>query len=173
MTLFWYISSLSPPSDSFDLFVSTDNNTKITFDRTNIAWDTDRSIRFQNPGGSVNLSADTLINTTMPPNWPKNLSEITGGLQNESLMVWFRVSAFPWFRKLYGRPAVNGNENAMLPSGNYSILLTYSILTYVVPTVYNMTHSTVKPPIKDTLEEDKPPNKGHTKCTLVYTLCTK
>ena len=25
----------------------------------------------------------------------------------------------------------------------------------------------MKPPIKDTLKEDKPPNKGHTKCTLV------
>ena len=28
---------------------------------------------------------------------------------------------------------------------------------------------TVKPPIKDILKEDKLPNKGHTKCTLVYT----
>lgn len=135
MTLSWYISSLSPPSspvtDSFDLFTSTDNETDIiTLDRTNIAWDTDRSVRFQNPGGSVNLSADTLVDTTMPPNWPKNLSEIAGGLQNESLMVWFRVSAFPWFRKLYGRPAVNGIENVILPSGNYSILLTYSILSW-------------------------------------------
>ena len=29
---------------------------------------------------------------------------------------------------------------------------------------------TVKPPIKDTPKEDKPPSKGHTICTLVYTL---
>ena len=29
---------------------------------------------------------------------------------------------------------------------------------------------TVKPPIKDTSKEDKPPNKGHTICILVYTL---
>ena len=28
----------------------------------------------------------------------------------------------------------------------------------------------MKPPIKDTLKEDKPPNKGHTKSTLVHTL---
>ena len=33
--------------------------------------------------------------------------------------------------------------------------------------------STVKPPLKDTPKEDKPPNKGHTICTLVYTLCTE
>ncbi len=30
--------------------------------------------------------------------------------------------------------------------------------------------ATVKPPIKDTPREDKPPNKGQTKSTLVYTL---
>ena len=32
---------------------------------------------------------------------------------------------------------------------------------------------TVKPPIKDTPKEDKPPNKGQAKSTLVYTLYTK
>ncbi len=61
----------------------------------------------------------------MPPNWSGNLSTIPGGLQNESLMVWFRVSAFPWFKKLYGRPAV---QSTVLTKGNYSFLLTYSIL---------------------------------------------
>ena len=30
--------------------------------------------------------------------------------------------------------------------------------------------STVEPPIKDTLKEDKPPYKGWCKCTLEYTL---
>ena len=30
--------------------------------------------------------------------------------------------------------------------------------------------STVRPPIKDTLKEDKPPNKGQAESTLVYTL---
>ena len=31
----------------------------------------------------------------------------------------------------------------------------------------------VKPPIKDTLKEDKPPNKGQAESTLVYTLYRK
>ena len=31
----------------------------------------------------------------------------------------------------------------------------------------------MKPPIKDTPKEDKPPNKGQTESTLVYTLCRK
>ena len=33
--------------------------------------------------------------------------------------------------------------------------------------------TTVKPPIKDTLKEDKPPNKGQAESTLVYTLYGK
>ena len=33
--------------------------------------------------------------------------------------------------------------------------------------------STVKPPIKDTPKEDKPPNKGQAESTLVYTLYKK
>ena len=33
--------------------------------------------------------------------------------------------------------------------------------------------STVKPPIKDTPKEDKPPNKGQAESTLVYTLYRK
>ena len=32
---------------------------------------------------------------------------------------------------------------------------------------------TVKPPIKDTLKEDKPPNKGQAKRTNMYTLYRK
>ena len=33
--------------------------------------------------------------------------------------------------------------------------------------------TTVKPLIKDTPKEDKPPNKGQSRNTVVYTLCTK
>ena len=33
--------------------------------------------------------------------------------------------------------------------------------------------NTVKPPIKDTLKEDKPPNKGQAESALVYTLYRK
>ena len=100
----------------------------VTLDRTNIAWETDRTIRFRNPGGAENVSVEDLEGTVRPPNWPYNLTEIPGGLQNESFMVWFRVSAFPWFTKLYGRPAVNGTMDTNLPAGNYSVVLTYSIL---------------------------------------------
>ena len=113
--------------DSLDLFSSVDSNVSVTINRTNIAWNSDRTVRFRNPERADELNPDTLNGTTMPPNWPRNLSAVPGGLQNESLMVWFRVSAFPWFRKLYGRPEVNGVQSE-LPAGNYTISLTYSIL---------------------------------------------
>lgn len=115
-------------SDSFDFFGSVNGQTNVTLSRTNIAWNTDRSIRFQNPDGNPNISKDDLVDTVMPPNWPQDLSDINGGLQNESLMVWFRVAAFPWFKKLYGRPSVNGDEQGTLTKGNYTVFLTYSIL---------------------------------------------
>ncbi len=110
-------------------------NVTVSLNRSNIAWETDRTIRFRNPDGDDQVSPESLNDTVQPPSWLYNLSEIEGGLQNESLMVWFRVSAFPWFKKLYGRPSVsvngsvNGSEADILPSGNYSIVLTYSILT--------------------------------------------
>jgi len=121
------------PSDSFDRFEglndnNNNNNNNVTLDRTNIAWSTDRSIRFRNPEGRNNVSFDDLKDTIMPPNWPRSLAEIGNGLQNESLMVWYRVAAFPWFKKLYGRPSVNGVQSESLPAGNYTITLTYSIL---------------------------------------------
>jgi hypothetical protein len=77
-------------------------------------------VRFRNP---QDLPA-ALDGTAMPPNWPYNLSdaEIGTGLDNESLIVWFRVSAFPWFRKLYAHPQ---DKEDLLP-GNYSMLITYN-----------------------------------------------
>ena len=56
--------------------------------------------------------------------WVVCLAGIDGGLENESLIVWYRVSAFPWFRKLYAHP--RGEQD--LPPGDYSMLITYSIL---------------------------------------------
>ena len=104
-------------------------------DRRNIAWDTDRDIRFRNPNGNVNISEDDLVGTVRPPNWPKDLSKIPGGLTNESLIVWFRVSAFPLFRKLYGRLVIDDGEpgRTELPAGSYALNITYSILFQQIP----------------------------------------
>ena len=104
-------------------------------------------IRFQNPGGGDYFNESDGNGTVMPPFWLRDLANLAGinsttdginsttnanfssaGLHNESLIVWFRVSAFPWFRKLYGRLWVDGVLGGELPAGNYSVTLTYSIL---------------------------------------------
>ena len=81
------------------------------------------------------MMENELENTIMPPFWLRDLADLpnnssipSAGLRNESLIVWFRVSAFPWFRKLYGRVTVDGNLGGVLPAGDYSVTLTYSIL---------------------------------------------
>lgn len=61
--------------------------------------------------------------TALPPNW---LTLIDHGQRNESFMVWFRVAAFPVFRKLYGRIAPPNDEP--LRAGNYTIDVVYSML---------------------------------------------
>ena len=58
--------------------------------------------------------------TILPPNW---LRYIDNGQRNESYMVWFRVSAFPNFRKLLGRV-----ENDTVAAGTYTLNVVYSIL---------------------------------------------
>lgn len=127
------VCTLFLSSDSFDYFYGEGSSSNVNIgeiDRTNIAWDTDRDIRFRNPNGNANISADDLIGTVRPPNWPRPLNNISGGLTNESLIVWFRVSAFPLFRKLYGRLVIGDGEPGQteLPAGTYFLNITYSIL---------------------------------------------
>ncbi|CAI8017185.1 Cell cycle control protein 50A [Geodia barretti] len=105
-------------NDSFHYLHNEELNETIDLSRNNIAWKTDREVRFRNDS---NLAAD-LEGTNRPPNWPYNVSEIGDGLGNESLIVWFRASAFPWFRKLYAHP--RGDTD--LRPGNYSLLITYN-----------------------------------------------
>lgn len=100
-------------------------------DRNNIAWETDRNVRFRNPNGNVDITWQDIEGTVRPPNWPQNISSIPGGLTNESLIVWFRVSAFPLFRKLYGRVVIDNGEPGQteIPAGSYALNITYSILS--------------------------------------------
>ncbi len=82
---------------------------------TNIAWDSDRNTVFGNSSGVDSR------NVSKPPNWPTKITDVTDGLQNEALIVWFRVSAFPWFRKLYGRIHTN------MPADTYTVSISYCI----------------------------------------------
>lgn len=73
--------------------------------------------------------------TAKPINWSRPVydldpqDESNNGFQNEDLIVWMRTAALPTFRKLYRR--VDHNKKGFmtgLPSGNYSLKITYRIL---------------------------------------------
>ena len=95
----------------------------LTYDRTDISWQSDRDTRFQNKNGDTTIPDS---NNVQPKNWQRNITELPNSLQNEDLIVWFRVSAFPNFIKLYARIRVDNRDS--LPAGNYTLNVNYSIL---------------------------------------------
>lgn len=98
----------------------TINGTSYTINTNNIAWETDRDVRFNNSAANPpHLSPGQV---EKPPNWPTGILGVLNGLNNESLIVWFRVSAFPWFRKLYGRIYSD------MPASTYTVTISYCIL---------------------------------------------
>ena len=56
--------------------------------------------------------------TIKPPNWAYNITELQGGFQNEDFIVWMRTSAFPTFKKLYGRIMLEENSILLHPSSH-------------------------------------------------------
>ena len=111
-----------------DTFWLSRENNSVQVDQGNIAWLTDRDVRFRNPPpdqNPYNTSDIVTNNTILPPNWPRLIDH---GVRNQSFIVWFRVAAFPNFRKLFGRvPLTNGR----LPAGNYTVRVLYSILIII------------------------------------------
>ena len=96
-------------------------------DRTDISWESDRDTRFQNSDGNETIP---LSNNVQPKNWQRDISELDNSLQNEDLIVWFRVSAFPNFIKLYARLYAAGRDS--LPAGTYTLNVGYSILNVLL-----------------------------------------
>ena len=103
------------------LTITTRAGDMIPLDRHDISWQSDRDTRFQNNNGSITTPE---MDNVQPKNWQRDISEIPNSLQNEDLIVWFRVSAFPNFIKLYAR--IHGG---ILPAGDYTLNVEYSILT--------------------------------------------
>ncbi|KAG0692481.1 Cell cycle control protein 50A [Chionoecetes opilio] len=93
-------------NDSLKLFpMGKDNELKLI--KTDIAWPSDRTMKFNNPPGKLD-DTGAFKNTLKPPYWSKNVWELSNdpsnnGYENEDLIVWMRSAAFPTFRKLYGK----------------------------------------------------------------------
>lgn len=115
---------------------ATSNFITLRYDRTDISWESDRDTRFQNSNGNTTIP-DT--NNVQPKNWQIDITTLENGLQNEDFIVWFRVSAFPNFIKLYARVYVDGRD--VLPAGDYTLTVNYSILNVLfmhVCTMFNI-----------------------------------
>lgn len=95
--------------------------------------------------------------TAKPAYWRKPVYQLdpsdtyNNGFINDDFIVWMREAAFPNFKKLYGildRRIEQFRDG--LPAGNYSVSISYSILStfflLVVSRVLSLCRSTLTPP---------------------------
>jgi len=116
-------------TDKFSLTRVADGS-KVPMNNKDIAWKSDREVKFKNPKGNLTLAFSKF---EKPKYWTKPVTELdlndasNNGFQNEDFIVWMRVAAFPVFRKLYRR-LNRGNEpyKAGLPKGEYKLEVTYN-----------------------------------------------
>ena len=120
-------------SDTFEVFEVTDKgNILIPLTYKNIAWKSDREVKFKNPDGNL---ADKFKDFAKPPNWQRPIYELdnssrdNNGFQNQDFIVWMRTAAFSTFRKLYRKVVRKGGFEDGLPAGDYQLDIKYSILS--------------------------------------------
>ncbi|CAL4157023.1 unnamed protein product, partial [Meganyctiphanes norvegica] len=106
--------------------------------KTDIAWPSDKQIKFKNPPGSLDpndVENFAFKDYTSPLYWSKPVwkldtttpNDTNNGYQNEDLIVWMRTAAFPSFRKLYRR--IDHDREGFkysLPADSYSLLVDYN-----------------------------------------------
>lgn len=116
-------------SDKFELY-SVDHGSPVPLLQTEIAWPSDRQIKFRNPDGDLK---EALRGFSRPKAWTRELWELdlsnkeNNGFQNEDLIVWMRTAALPTFRKLHRR--IDHSHELFqdgLSKGNYSLNVMYS-----------------------------------------------
>ncbi|XP_052867302.1 cell cycle control protein 50A [Anopheles cruzii] len=116
-------------SDKFELY-SLKLGRKVPLLQTEIAWPSDRHIKFRNPEGDLK---EALRGFRRPKAWSLELWELdetnkeNNGFQNEDLIVWMRTAALPTFRKLHRR--IDHSQELFeegLNKGNYSLRVMYS-----------------------------------------------
>lgn len=107
------------------IFNDTFEVSGVSISRKNIAWNSDHEVKFNNPEPINDLNT-AFLDFVKPPYWSKRVEELdtsdsnNNGYKNEALEVWMRTSAFPTFRKIYGR-LDNG-----LSQGNYNVSISYN-----------------------------------------------
>jgi len=116
-------------NDTFKLILKNSQNSEELIDliQTDIAWPTDKDIKFKNPEKGFKDYAKPLY-------WRKSVDKLdpnhsnNNGYKNEHLIIWMRTSAFPSFRKLWGK--IDHNQSLLwrdsLPKGNYELRIKYS-----------------------------------------------
>lgn len=113
------------------LHLPSHDNKTVPLLSTDIAWPTDKNVKFRNPEPTDNLRK-AFQDTAKPPAWKVPVYELdenpsNNGFQNEDLIVWMRTAALPTFRKLYRR--VNHEQESFklgLPAGYYELVIDYN-----------------------------------------------
>ena len=120
-------------NDTFKLYMKTGNTIEpIDLAQTDIAWPTDKEIKYDNPPDDVRYKY------VKPLYWQKSVFDLdhnhpdNNGFKNEHLIVWMRTAALPSFRKLWAR--IDHDQNILwrssLPKGKYTLLINYSELLF-------------------------------------------
>lgn len=123
--------------DSFELsYIKSKSSPpeKIKLTYKDIAWESDRTVKFKNPPGKS--LKDAFKNFAKPRDWQKPVYELStdpnnNGFINQDFIVWMRTAAFSTFRKLYRKVVREGDFEHGLPKGDYQLDINYSILLYV------------------------------------------
>jgi hypothetical protein len=119
-------------SDTFQLFyMNSSKKVPVNLSYTDIAWDSDRNVKFQNPKGDLKAAFSKY---SKPRDWQRPVYDLDtsdkddNGFRNEDFIVWMRTAAFSTFRKLYRKVVQENDFKDGLPKGDYKLSISFSIL---------------------------------------------